>query len=356
MTQYVGIDWAYRRAAWCARGEGGQVIQEGLVPADEDGLARLVLELGSEIEACVEMMSGAVFVRDRLQAAGWKVQIADPRKVSAVSPLACKTDKVDARVLSELVARDLVPELWIPSLDERALKERLRRRSHLVRMRTSAQNRIFGLQTQWGLRLALHDIPPAHALERLAEHGMPEVWRRSVAEALEVIALLDERLKPIEEELRPLARADPRVQLLRTIPGIGELLGLTIASEVSDVARFANAGKLVGYAGLSPRIKQSRAELTHRAALQGRLAYLALGRCGGCPARLETVEPLASALSRPLKARRQEPREVRRRAQDLDRLLARTLAPRALQGAAPAARSSCPGKLDKRSGRLTALH
>ena len=47
------------------------------------------------------------------------------------------------------------------------------------------------------------------------------------------------------------------MQLLRTIPGVGELLGLTIASEVSDVARFQSAGKLVGYAGLSPRIKQS---------------------------------------------------------------------------------------------------
>jgi len=257
VTQYVGIDWAYRRAAWCARGDGGQVTQEGVVPAEEDGLARLVLELGTDIEACVEMMSGAVWVRDRLQAAGWKVQIADPRKVRAVAPLACKTDKVDARVLSELVARDLVPQLWIPSLDERALRERLRRRSHLVQLRTSAKNRIFGLQTQWGLRLALSDIPLEQVLERLAEHGMPDVWRRSVAEALGVIDSLDERLVPLERELRPLAQADPRVKLLRTIPGVGELLGLTIASEISDIARFSHAGKLVGYAGLAPRIKQS---------------------------------------------------------------------------------------------------
>ncbi len=175
MTQYVGIDWAYSRAAWCAMGDGGTIDQEGALPADEDGLAKLVLRLGGDVKACVEMMSGAVWVRDRLQAAGWQVQIADPRKVRAVAPLACKTDKVDARVLAELCRRDLVPELWIPSLDERALRERLRRRSHLVRLRTSAQNRIFGLQTQWGLRLALGDIPREQALERLAEHGMPEV-------------------------------------------------------------------------------------------------------------------------------------------------------------------------------------
>ena len=64
----------------------------------------------------VEMMSGAIWVRDRLAAAGWRVQIAHARKVRDVAPLACKTDKVDARVLAELCRRELVPELWVPSL------------------------------------------------------------------------------------------------------------------------------------------------------------------------------------------------------------------------------------------------
>ena len=58
-------------------------------------------------------------------------------------------------------------------------------------------------------------------------------------------------------ELRPLARADARVMLLDTIPGIGELLGLTLASEIGDVARFGSPRKLIGYAGLAPRINQS---------------------------------------------------------------------------------------------------
>jgi len=91
--QYVGIDWAYRRAAWCALSDGGAISGEGMVPADEDGLARLVLTVGREVRACVEMMSGAVWVRDRLAAAGWKVEVAHARKVRDIAPLACKTDK-----------------------------------------------------------------------------------------------------------------------------------------------------------------------------------------------------------------------------------------------------------------------
>jgi hypothetical protein len=61
MSESIG---RYRRAAWCAMSEGGAISQEGAVSADEDGLARLVLGVGTEVRACVEMMSGAIWVRD----------------------------------------------------------------------------------------------------------------------------------------------------------------------------------------------------------------------------------------------------------------------------------------------------
>src|SRR4051795_4610816 len=257
VVEYLGIDWSYRRAAWCSLSDAGAIVGEGAVPADADGLARLVIERGTDVRAVVEMMSGAIWVRDQLVVAGWRVQIAHARKVRDVAPLACKTDKVDARVLAELARRDLVPELWIASLDDRALRERLRRRMHLVRMRASAMNRIFGLQTQWGLRISLQRLRAPDAMTLLEQQGMPAVWRRSIIEALDVIDLLDARISPLDCELHPLARADARVVLLDTIPGVGDLLGLTLAPEIGDIARFGSARKLIGYAGLAPKISQS---------------------------------------------------------------------------------------------------
>jgi transposase len=254
---YVGIDWAYGRAAYCAMGEGGEIKGEGLISADEDGLAKLVLKLGKEAKAAVEMMSGAVWVRDRLQVAGWEVQVAHARKVRDVAPLACKTDKVDARVLAELRRRDLVPELWLPSAEDRALRERLRRRAHLVKTRTAARNRIFGLLTQFGLRLSYTRLRKPDAIELLARRGVPAVWRASIRELLELAEEMDRRIDPIDRELAPLARKDERAQLLRTIPGVGPLLSLTFAAEIGEVSRFAGPGKLVGYAGLAPRVSQS---------------------------------------------------------------------------------------------------
>jgi transposase len=254
---YVGIDWAYGRAAWCAMNEAGTIEDEGLIPADQDGLAKLALGLGPEVKACVEMMSGAIWVRDQLELAGWEVQIAHARKVRDIAPLACKTDKVDARVLAELCRRELVPALWVPSIADRAIRERLRRRTHLVKARTSSRNRIFGLLTQFGLRVSFTRLRQPDAIELLARRGVPAVWRDSIAGHLAQIEELDRRITPVDRELAPIARADSRAQLLQTIPGVGPLIGLTFAAEIGDVSRFSSASKLVGYAGLAPRINQS---------------------------------------------------------------------------------------------------
>ena len=254
---YVGIDWAYGRAAWCAVSESGAIADEGLIPADEDGLAKLVLKLGTEVKACVEMMSGAIWVKDQLELAGWEIEVAHAGKVRDVAPLACKTDKVDARVLAELCRRDLVPALWVASLEDRAIREQLRHRRHLVKGRIAARNRIFGLLTQFGLRISLRRLRHADAIELLERRGVPVAWRESIARHLAEIEEIESRITAIDKELGPLARSDSRARLLQTIPGVGPLISLTFASEICDVSRFASPAKLVGYAGMAPRINQS---------------------------------------------------------------------------------------------------
>jgi transposase len=268
-----------------------------------------VIELGPQVRACLEMMSGAVWVRDRLAGAGWRVEVADARKVKNVAALACKTDKVDARVLAELCRRQLVPALWIPSVEERAMGERLKRRLHLVRLGTSAKNRVFGLLTQWGLRIACDRLRRPDAMELLETRGVPEVWRRSVAEALAVIELLDERIAPLDRELGPLARADRRVSLLSTIPGIGPVLGLTIAAEIGDVARFQSPRKLIGYSGLGPRVKQSgeRSRSGELSKASSRTLRFAAVEAARAPGARRTLGTASTRTSRRGPARRTRP-------------------------------------------------
>ena len=354
--EFVGIDWATRRAAWCAVDEKGSRLGEGVVPADEYGLMRLVAGRGPQVTATVEMMSGAAWIADTLRGAGWQVKVADARRARALAPLAAKTDKIDARVLAELARRDLVPEVWVPALGDRADLELLLRRMHLIRLRTSAKNRIFGLLTQWGVRAGVAHLRSPGAIEELAERGVPETWRDSIAEAVAVIELLDRRLEPIDERLLEVARADdagataahdPRRRLaarpdLRR--GDRRRLAVPLGGQAGRLLRPRPPGQPVGR------------ELADRSALAGRVAAAALGRGRGRPARLARAEPLAPALRRrPRPARPRQRGEVRGRPQGPDRGLARVVAPGTLQACRRLRGGShCPGKLRPAPGRLTA--
>jgi transposase len=118
------------------------------VPEDAAGVARLAHRLaryGQPVQAAIESMTGARFVHDQLELAGWTVAIADALKAKGLAPLACKTDRIDARVLAELSRRELVPAIWLPDPAVRAERERARFRLHLVRaMRITDVRRVGG--------------------------------------------------------------------------------------------------------------------------------------------------------------------------------------------------------------------
>ena len=290
--EFVGIDWATRRAAWCAVDAAGRRLDEGVVPADEHGLTRLVASRGADVTAAVEMMSGAAWIAETLRGAGWDCPGRRCPAGTGVGAVGGQ-DRQD-RCASARRARPPragAGEVLGASLSDRADLELLLRRSmHLIRLRTSAKNRIFGLLTQWGVRSSVAHLRQPNAIEALAERGVPPSWRNSIAEAVAVIELLDGRIAPIDEQLLEVARADDRARLLRTIPGVGWLLGLTFAVEIGDMARFpsAKAGRLLGHGSAGPPIRRA---VTQGGLLAGRVAAVALGRGRSRPACLPPAEP-----------------------------------------------------------------
>src|SRR5829696_7902637 len=132
---HAGLDLSRKRLDFHLLDAGGVTVEVGATPPDADGLRGLTRRLerhGEPIRAAIESMNGARFVHDRLELAGWQVEIADAQKVKGVAPLACKTDRIDASVLAELARRDLVPAIWLPDPRVRAERERARWRLHLV--------------------------------------------------------------------------------------------------------------------------------------------------------------------------------------------------------------------------------
>jgi transposase len=86
---------------------------------------------------------------------------------------------------------------------------------------------------------------------------LPEPWGGDTAAALHLIDQLDAEIPGCGRALRRLGADHRYVPLLRTAPGIGWVLGFTIAAEIGDIARFASPTKLAGYTRLCPRVYQS---------------------------------------------------------------------------------------------------
>ena len=202
-------------------------------------------------------MTGARFVHDTLEQHGWDVRIADAQKVKGLAPLACKTDKIDARVLAVLSQRNLVPEIWLPDPLIRSEREQARFRLHLVKHKSMLKHRIHSTLMSFGHPCPVSDLFGLAGRELLESFQLPQPWRETVDASLYLIDYLESEIAAIERELRATGADHRYVPLLLTVPGIGWVLAFTIAAEIGDITRFPSARKLTGYTGLCPRVRQS---------------------------------------------------------------------------------------------------
>jgi transposase len=162
-------------------------------------------------------------------------------------------------VLAELSRRDLIPAIWLPPPGVRGERERARWRLHLVKHRSGLKNRIHATLLTHGVPCPVTDLFGAKGRTLLDGLALPEPWASDVIAALRLIDHLEIEIDACERALRADGADHRYVPLLMTTPGIGWVLGYTIAAEIGDIDRFATAKKLCGYSGLCPRVEQSGA-------------------------------------------------------------------------------------------------
>jgi len=255
---HAGLDLSRRKLDVCLLSDAGEIVDEFAVPPDRDGLAGLVCRVGAApAQAVIESMTGARYVHDRLEELGWDVRIADAAKVKGIGPLACKTDKIDARVLAVLSQRDLVPEIWLPSLEIRQERELARFRLHLVKHRSMLKHRVHATLISFGKPCPVTDLFGVAGRNMLTDLGVPEPWRSTVQASVACIDQLEVQIDACNRQLRAMRPDHRYVPTLMSAPGIGWVLAYTIAAEIGDIERFATADKLVSYTGLCPRVIQS---------------------------------------------------------------------------------------------------
>ena len=185
-----------------------------------------------------------------------------PLRCKAIASARLKNDKVDAAILAQLLRADLLPEAWIAPAKVRQLRALLRHRASLVRLGTQLRNRIHAVAADHGYdRSASYWTGPGRGW--LAELDLPAASREIVTDCLAVIDGLAPVIDRIDGELHPHAKADPRVKVLRTLPGVGEFTALVMVAEIGDISRFPSARKLASWAGLTPTVRGSDLKVRH---------------------------------------------------------------------------------------------
>jgi transposase len=258
---HAGLDLSRRKLDVCLLSDRGEHLDQLAVPPDRDSLRTLARRIdevhGEAVCAVVESMTGARLVHDALEREGWAVEIADAQKVKGLAPLACKTDKIDSRVLAVLSHRDLVPAIWLPDPRVREERELARFRMHLVRHKTSLKNRIHSTLINFGRPCPVTDLFGAEGRKLLAKLDVPEPWRGNVSAALCLIDDLERQIDQINRRLKAGHADHSYIPLLLSVPGIRWVLAFTIAAEIGEIERFSSPERLTGYTGLCPRVNQS---------------------------------------------------------------------------------------------------
>ena len=151
-----------------------------------------------------------------------------------------KTDKIDSTILAHLLRADLLPEAYIPSRGTRDMRELLRYRASLVKLRTQLKNKIHSILSKNGILCSFSDLFGKGGIRFLQEIELRPCYRQAIDGYLRIIEQLSTSLREISHEINQIAEVNGQARILISMPGIGCYSALLILSEIGDISRFPN--------------------------------------------------------------------------------------------------------------------
>lgn len=246
---YVGLDIHTEKLYGTVLDKQGNTVVEGGLPYTREAVQSFFAGIpSSKLRIAIEACGIWRGVYRLLSDLGYEVVLASPLKTHQI---ACKkkTDKVDAKILADLLRTGYLPEVYIPSEDVLKLRDIARHRARLVRIRSMLQCRIRTYLNRDGIK-------PKRGWSRENLKYLKELDPR-IANFVSIIEATNEEIKQVTREINSIANNKHLTNLLQTTPGIGSFSSLMILGEIGDIKRFNNPKSLVSYAGLCPGIYQS---------------------------------------------------------------------------------------------------
>ncbi len=287
MTVYIGVDFhARKQTVSYLTTEDGEIEQVEL--EHEKDYVRTFYEQfrGQKVIVGFESSGYAAWFEELLEELEYETWVGHATAIRQFARRRQKNDRRDADLILELMVRGDFPRLHRYSRESRERLQQLRYRQRLVKMRTMVINSLRFMVGSRGvtLRGTLQSRP---GQARLRQVALPGPLGQQRDELLRLLLEIQQKVETVEEWLKQKAEADPRVQRLRTHPGIGLLTGLGLVATLESIGRFSHSRKVTAYVGLDP-VEDSSGERRRMGSIskQGsRLLRLLLVEAGQVAAR-----------------------------------------------------------------------
>jgi transposase len=244
--EHCAIDLGGRKSQVCVRSPDGRLLFEGR--CETSSLPEFLRELPHS-RVIVETAAEAFRIADAAKEAGHEVRVVPALLVRSlgVGARKTKTDRRDARTLSEVSCRIDLPSVHVPSSRAREWKTICGMHDALVTARTKLINNLRGWLRGQGRRIksgkAETFATRIRCLESLPSYVMAQI---------EALAALNEKVIASEKRIQGLAEGDELCRRLMTVPGVGPSTAVRFVAAIDDVSRFDSAAKVASYFGLVP--------------------------------------------------------------------------------------------------------
>lgn len=252
---YVGLDIHKKTISWSAKRIDGTRVGRGVIAARRADLAKWLETLPQPWVGVMEATLFTGWIYDYLKPHAADLKVAHPLMMRTIAAAKKKNDRLDADKLADALRANLVPECHMASPEIREMRRVLRFRNLLVRQAVRMKNKCSGLLMEAGAEYNKKRLHQKKYFNELLGSLDPQEVAPSVVKLLQLsrgqIEFLKSSEKYLVKQLSADSRLSARVELLQSIPGVGEILALTWALEIGDVSRFRSIARAMSYCGLT---------------------------------------------------------------------------------------------------------
>lgn len=252
MGHYIGVDLHQKNTYITRMNDRGKVLEQVNLKSDPEILRSFFKKQPSNSQVVVEASGHWYRFYELIEDRFPDLVLAHPLQTKAIAAAKIKTDKIDSKVLANLLRIDYVPRAYVPTREVRDLREILRYRASLVKLRIQVKNRMTSVLTKAGLETPTKDHFGIKSFRYLSKVEVRPCYRLELDGYIQVIGELGKEIEKSNEVIKQMASESEEARLLMTMPGLGAFSALLILSEIGDISRFPDAEHLSSYGGLVP--------------------------------------------------------------------------------------------------------